>query len=352
MTDNDISQDLQARVQEAAEAATPLAIRGSGSKHFYGRASNGAALELSAHRGILSYAASELVITARAGTPLAEIEATLAQNQQMLPFEPPHFGNAGTIGGAVACGLAGPRRPWGGAARDSLLGVTLLDGNGRILHFGGQVMKNVAGYDLSRLMAGALGTLGVLLEVSLKVLPLPTSEFTLSKPADSATALRIMQQLQAGPTPLSGACQLDDRLYLRLAASAQSAQRLAREIDAELSADNAFWLRLRDHSLPFFDDQRPLWRLSVAPISDTDIAGDALIDWGGAQRWIKTGAPPQWLRQEAERLGGHATLFRNGERHSEVFHPLPAVVSTLHRRLKQVFDPAGIFNPGRQYAAF
>lgn len=352
MTDNDISEHLQARVQEAFAKARPLKIRGGATKDFYGRATTGESLDLRPHQGILSYEPSELVITARAGTPLTEIENALVDKQQMLPFEPPHFAEGGTIGGAVASGLAGPRRPWGGAPRDLLLGVKLLDGKGQILEFGGQVMKNVAGYDLSRLMAGALGTLGVLLEVSLKVLPKPAQEFTLTKQADTKTALQIMEKLQGGPTPLSGAFHLDECLYLRLAASQQSADRLAHELDAGLVADSGVWTQLRDHSLDFFNDKRPLWRLSLAPASNTEIAGETLIDWGGAQRWIKTGTPGDKLRQEAERCNGHATLFRNGSAGAEAFHPLAPTIAGFHQRLKQVFDPKAILNPGRQYAAW
>jgi glycolate oxidase FAD binding subunit len=352
MLDSDLTEKLKAQVKDAAAAERALSIRGGGSKEFYGREPEGEPLELGGHRGILSYEPTELVITARGGTPLQEVEKALAEQGQMLPFEPPYFASGSTIGGTVASGLAGPRRPWGGAPRDLLLGVKLLDGNGRVLQFGGQVMKNVAGYDISRLMAGAMGTLGVLLEVSLKVLPRPPEELTLARSADAATALGLMETLQGRPLPLTGACHLDGRLYLRLATGRESAARLAGEIGAKIVDADVFWSELRDQRLAFFDHGGSLWRLSVPPASEPAIDGEVLIDWGGAQRWLKSEAPARQVREAAARVGGHAILFRNGDRSGEVFQPLEPPLEVFHRRLKQVFDPRGILNPGRLYAAF
>jgi glycolate oxidase FAD binding subunit len=349
MTDGDLTQRLAEQVREAGRAGRPLRIRGGDSKAFYGRESAGEPLDLAGHRGILSYEPTELVITARAGTPLAEIEDALDAEGQMLPFEPPRFATTSTIGGAVASGLAGPRRPWGGAPRDLLLGIRMLDGRGQELRFGGEVMKNVAGYDLSRLMAGALGTLGVLLEVSLKVLPRPALEHTLSLEVGGRAALDLAARLQQRPLPLTGAFHLGERLYLRLAAVPQSARQLAAELGAERSEGNPVWDGLRDQTLAFFRSPLPLWRLSVPPASRPSIPGEGITDWGGAQRWVCADTPAESIRAAAEAVGGHATLFRNRGRTSEVFHPLATPVAALHRRLKAVFDPQGILNPGRLY---
>ncbi len=255
-------KELQERVREAAAHGETLHARGAGSKDFYGRTASGSALELRKLEGIVSYEPTELVLTARAGTPLETLDAALREAGQMLPFDPPRFAAGGTIGGAVASGLAGPRRPWGGAPRDLLLGVKLLDGRGRIMRFGGQVMKNVAGYDLSRLMAGALGTLGVLLEVSLKVLPRPAEEHTLVREASAEHAIDLFAELQRRPFSLTGAAHADGKLFLRLAAAKSSAERLAAEIGAEAGSGGEFWSRLRDQRAGFFQSQTPLWRLS------------------------------------------------------------------------------------------
>lgn len=347
MHDQDISARLRDQVIAAHQEGLPLRIRGGGGKDFYGRTPRGTPLELGEHRGILSYAPSELVITARAGTPLEEVLGALEARGQMLSCEPPRFAPGGTLGGAVAAGLAGPRRPWGGAPRDLLLGVKLLDGRGQILSFGGQVMKNVAGYDLSRLMAGALGTLGVLLEVSLKVLPRPALEWTLTREASLDQALDRLARIQGQPLPLTGACHLDGQLRLRHAGGEAPARRLAAEWGAALTQEDAFWEDLRDHRLPFFAGSQPLWRLSVPPAWTGALPGAQLLDWGGAQRWLRTDAPAEQIRALATAAGGHATLFRHGDRDGPVFQPLPAPLEALHRRLKAVFDPAGILNPGR-----
>ncbi len=345
MQDKDISQALRERIRSAAADGTGLCLRGGGTKDFYGRTLQGEVLDLNPHRGIISYEPTELVLTARAGTPLEEVQAALADKGQMLPFEPPRFAPGGTIGGAVASGLAGPRRPWGGAPRDLLLGVKLLDGKGDILSFGGQVMKNVAGYDLSRLMAGALGTLGVLLEVSLKVLPHPAQEWSLNLAASGGQALELMNRLQGRPVPLSGACHMDGVLHLRLAASEDYAGACARELGARLETTGDFWRSLRDQQLDFFQRTDPLWRISVPPA--TPQPQPALIDWGGAQRWLYAQADMQDPREFAQAAGGHATLFRGGDRSGDIFQPLGRMEGRLHSRLKAVFDPHHILNPGR-----
>lgn len=350
--DRDLAADLAERVTDAAARKQPLRLCGRGSKAFYGRAVDGEPLELAGHSGVVSYEPTELVLTARAGTPVADIDELLAAHGQALSFDPPSFDGGASIGGAVAAGLAGPGRPWGGAPRDLLLGIRLLDGRGRQLRFGGEVMKNVAGYDVSRLMAGALGTLGILLEVSLKVLPAPTEHRHLVLEGDRDEAVATMRALARQPAPLTGACHLDGRLYLRLAGNHASVAAWAAQIGGDGSADPGFWRDLRDHRLSFFQgDDRPLWRLSLPPATPRLACEQrVLTDWGGSQRWVYSDTPPQRLRDEVANAGGHAILFRHGDAKTPVFHPLDAVRERLHRGLKGVFDPAGILNPGRQYA--
>ena len=353
MADSDSSQSLAEKVRLAHERRQALRIEGLGSKGFYGHPVAAEPLDVNVHRGIVRYEPTELVLTARAGTPIDEIERTLADNGQMLAFEPPSFMASASIGGAIASGLGGPRRPWGGAPRDLLLGCTVLDGRGRILRFGGEVMKNVAGYDLSRLMAGAMGTLGVLLDVSIKVLPAPGVErsLVLNMPRDKA--LRRMRDLARQPAPLSGACHLDDRLYLRLSGNAASVDAWEKQIGGDGGAGIDFWRKLRDHRLPFFADERPLWRLSLAPASPRlDCEHEVLTDWAGAQRWVHTRCAPTEIRAEVAKAGGHAILFRHGGDDIPIFHPLDPVRERLHRGLKQRFDPLGILNPGRLYQAW
>jgi glycolate oxidase FAD binding subunit len=295
-----------------------------------------------------------LVITARGGTPLRELEATLAEKGQMLPFEPPHFGPRATLGGTIACGLSGPRRPYAGAARDFVLGTRVLNGRGEILRFGGEVMKNVAGYDVSRLMVGALGTLGIMLDVSLKVLPKPVEEITLAQPGTAAEALEIMNRWAGQPLPLSAGCFDGDRLYLRLSGAAAGVNAARALIGGDLVDDGpAFWDSLREHTHPFFRGAAPLWRLSVPPgAPPLPLSDETLYDWGGAQRWLETDETPDRIREVAAQVSGHATLFRGGDRSGEVFHPLARPLEALHRNLKQAFDPHGIFNPGRMYRAW
>jgi glycolate oxidase FAD binding subunit len=330
---------------------TALMILGGDTKAFYGRATTGEPLDVSAHRGIVSYESTELVITARAGTPLKEIEATLAGSGQMLPFEPPYFSESATLGGAVACGLSGPARPYAGSVRDFVLGAVCINGKGEHLSFGGQVMKNVAGYDVSRLMVGAMGTLGVLLEISLKVLPRPAHELTVALPMDAAAAVDAMNAWAGQPLPLSACCYDGEVLRVRLSGS-EGGVRSAREKigGEEIAEGNTYWADLREHRLPFFRSDAPLWRLSVpAATSAPSDGGKWLLDWGGAQRWLVSDEPAVTVRQQATEAGGHAILFRGGNRDGDVFHPLPSTIETIHRRLKKAFDPKGILNPGRLY---
>jgi len=349
---NDLSRPLAEAVRAAAEKSQPLAIAGGNTKRFYGRRAEGTVLDVSGHRGVVSYEPTELVITARAGTPLIDIEQTLAAQGQMLGFEPPHFAAGATLGGTIACGFSGPRRLHVGAARDFVLGTTIVNGRGEILRFGGEVMKNVAGYDVSRLMVGALGTLGVILDVSLKLLPLPAHELTLAFAFDAATALRNMNAWAREALPITGACHARETLYVRLSGS-QAAVRSARGHLGGEETDGGFWRELRDHRLDFFGSAAPLWRLAVPPAAPIlPLRGSWLLDWGGAQRWLTSAAPADEIRQAAARVGGHATLFRGGDRTGEVFQPPAPALATIQRNIKRAFDPAGVLNVGRLCAAW
>jgi glycolate oxidase FAD binding subunit len=271
----------------------------------------------------------------------------------MLAFEPPHFGVTSTLGGCFAAGLSGPRRASAGAVRDFVLGILMLDGSGADLRFGGRVMKNVAGYDVSRLMAGSLGTLGVILEASLKVLPLPPVERTLHFDCTEGDALSRMNEWAGQALPISATAHHGRDLSVRLSGSAPAVDAAAKKLGgAVVEPDQARrrWLGIREHTDPYFDDACPLWRLSLkATAPSLELPGTQLIEWGGALRWLKTDAPAQAIRDTAARAGGHATLFRGGDKTAGVFQPLPAPLMKIHRKLKQGFDPAGIFNPGRLY---
>ena len=348
--DADRSASLAEQVRSAVTEATPLDIVGGGSKSFLGRPTQAAPLHVGGHRGIVSYEPSELVITARGGTPLLEVEAALGERAQMLAFEPPRFADTDTLGGTVAAAQSGPRRPYAGAVRDFVLGVRLLDGKGEILSFGGQVMKNVAGYDLSRLMAGAMGTLGVLLDVSLKVLPRPEREVTLRFEVDAATAIARMNEWARRPLPLSGAFHEEGRLRVRLSGSAAGVEAAASQLGGERGDDLESWSDLRDQRRAFFRHPAPLWRVSVPPAgASLDVPGETLIDWGGAVRWTRSEAAPAAVRDAAAQIGGHAMLFRNGDRSGQVYHPLSPGIERLHRRLKDTFDPHRLLNRGRMY---
>ena len=348
---DDHTQALQALVTDALAKGTQLQIKGGGSKSFYGQTIAGEVLSTQQHRGIINYEATELVVTARGGTPLSEIEATLAEHNQMLPFEPPCFGEAATLGGTIACGLSGPRRPYAGAARDHVLGCRVLTGKGDVLHFGGEVMKNVAGYDVARLMTGAMGTLGLLLDISLKILPRPATEVTLRLSMSTNEALQVMNHWAGQPVPLSAAAHDGESLFLRLSGATSAVTHAQQLIGGEpLAHAEDYWQSIREHTHPFFNDERPLWRLSLAPAHPPlTLEGNTLLDWGGAQRWLLSSEKPEVIRHAVEETGGHATLFRQRNTKTEIFHPLPNNMKQLHQRLKQAFDPGCILNPGRMY---
>lgn len=354
-TDADRTGDLAQRIRAAAAAGTALAPTGGGTKAFWGEPVTAEPLALDGHRGVVHYEPTELVLTARAGTPLAEIEALLADNGQMLACEPPHFGGGATLGGAVATGLSGPRRPWSGAVRDHVLGVRMLDGHGDAGRFGGEVMKNVAGYDVARLMTGSLGTLGVLLEVSLKVLPRPEAERTVVLEEEAAAIHgRVEGALRAG-TPVTGAAHEDGRTYLRLAGAASAVDAGVRRTGGEALDATDFWRDLRDHRLAFFDTgaaHERLWRIALPPGAAPPLPGRALVDWGGQQHWLWTDAGADAVRRVATDVGGHASLVRGPRDDIPAFTPLAPAMLALHRRIKHALDPAGILNPGRLYPEF
>jgi glycolate oxidase FAD binding subunit len=355
----DITAALVERVRAASSAQTPLRIVGGDTKRFYGRPVAGDTLALSGHHGVLRYDPAELVLTARGGTLLADVEALLARHGQQLPFEPPSFGPLATLGGTVAAGLAGPARIARGPVRDYVLGARLLTGDGRVLKFGGEVMKNVAGYDVSRLLAGALGILGVLLEVSLKVLPVARGTRTVSRRIDAQGAIDLLIAAAQHGTPITGSFWQAGELYVRMEGSASSLDTVLRTFGGDALDPQAaalLWTGVRDQTHPYFAAARPLWRLSLP----TTAAGAALLqadhvafEWNGTQAWLN-GVDRPTIDLINRTAGGHATLFRRSDADDgttgEVFAPLPAPMLDLHRAVKRVFDPAGILNPGRMYA--
>ncbi len=347
----EIVQHFTDIIRNAGAHKAPLCIRGGGTKDFYGGPLRGETLNVAAFRGIVDYDPTELVITARGGTPLSEIETAMREQGQMLAFEPPHFGTAATLGGCIAAGLSGPRRAYAGAIRDLVLGVRMLDGKGSDLRFGGRVMKNVAGYDVSRLIAGSLGTLGVILEVSLKALPLPVAESTLRREQTQAEAITLINEWAGKPLPLSATCHAGDALYVRLSGAAAAVRAARMKIGGEEIADGAaFWHSVREQRHGFFEAPQPLWRLSLKSTTPPlNLPGGQLIEWGGALRWLKSDGDAKSVREAAALGGGHAILFRGGDKSAGVFHPLSPALEGVHRRLKQTFDPAGIFNRGRFY---
>jgi glycolate oxidase FAD binding subunit len=347
-------EQFRDKILTAAATKQSLRIRGGGTKDWYGQALAGDMLDTRGLSGIVDYEPTELVITARSGTPLAEIEAVLAERNQMLAFEPPHFGEGATLGGAIAAGLSGPRRATSGAVRDFVLGAVMMDGKGEVLTFGGQVMKNVAGYDVSRLLAGSMGTLGLMLQHSVKVLPRTVSEATLRFELSEIDAIRRLNEWGGQPLPVSASCWIDGALTVRLSGAKAAVDAAVREFGGEAVTDGAaFWAGLREQTHPFFAGADSVWRLSVPSTTGAIILkGEQLIEWGGAQRWLKAGsdaATAQNIRSAVTAVGGHATLFRGGDKSVGVFQPLAPAIAKIHQRLKAAFDPSNVFNPGRMY---
>lgn len=347
--------DFREQILAASAAGVALQLRGSGSKSWYGVSNHEhAVLDCAAYAGVTAYEPSELLVTARCGTRLSEIESLLAQQGQMLAFEPPHFGEHATVGGMVAAGLSGPRRASAGAIRDFVLGVHVMNGRGELLRFGGQTMKNVAGFDVSRLMVGSMGVLGVVLEVSLKVMPLPALETSLAYAMDERDALRYLNQWAGLALPISASAFHAGRLMVRLSGS-ESALRLARLKmgGQDVGACAEFWRDVREQRHHFFQAEAGLSLLRFSLPSNAPslpVRSKSLIEWGGAQRWVWTQEPLPPLRAWAQTVGGHVTQFRYADVAHPVWTPLPPAMLKIQQQLKRVFDPAGIFNRDRLFS--
>jgi glycolate oxidase FAD binding subunit len=348
----EVIQQFSETIRKAAAEQTLLRIRGSGSKDFYGLALIGDVLDTRALTGIVDYGPTELVMTARTGTPLREVEKALADGGQMLAFEPPHFGPEATLGGSIASGFSGPRRAAMGSARDFVLGVRIVNGLGEDLRFGGQVMKNVAGYDLSRLLTGSFGTLGLITEVSVKVLPLPQEERTLRFALDEETAIESMNKWAAKPLSLSATCHVGGVLYVRLSGAAAAVAASQKKLGGDIVEDaDAFWQSIREQTHPLFRDGPALWRFSINPTAARLGLGRQLIEWSGGLRWIAADLDPSQAFAAAHKAGGHATLFRDGNKRHGIQQFSPGLLA-IHKKLKRAFDPHGILGPGRIHADF
>ena len=346
-------QGLAERIKQANSAGQSLAIHGGNTKAFYGGPIAGEPLDMRPYSGNIDYEPKELVLTVRAGTTLTEIETAMAAQHQMLPFEPPYFAEGATIGGTVATGLSGPRRPYTGAVRDFVLGTRIVNSKGEDLRFGGRVIKNVAGYDVSRLMTGAMGTLGVLLDLSFKVLPMPADEITLRFEMDEASCILRFNEWAGRPLPISATSWHEGVAMLRLSGAIAGVKAAREKLGGDLVAEEDaqhFWSALRDHRAAFFQRAEPLWRLSVpatTPPLELNPSRPHWVEWGGALRWVRGAMDVPSLREKVSAAGGHVTLFRHGDKSAGVFHPLTPVLAKIHRSLKAAFDPASILNPGR-----
>lgn len=347
MVTQDLSTSLREQIQTALAHKTPVQIVGGQSKAFYGTpASATTLLDVSAHSGILAYEPSELMLKVRAGTSLASINSLLAAHGQMLGFEPPLFGEQATIGGTIACGFSGPRRPFAGSARDFVLGCSIINGLAEELHFGGQVMKNVAGFDVSRLMVGALGQLGVLLDISLRLLPLPDAEISLAFAcADANAAIALMQQWQGRAWPMSALAYDGQRIFLRLSGAEHAIRAAAKALGGdEFIAGQDFWRALREQRLDYFRSDLPLWRISIAPATPMlALPGQWFVDWGGAQRWLLSTATADTIHAQVQAQQGHALLFRAADK--SAWRVLEPGLLALSEQLRNAFDPYRLFNP-------
>lgn len=371
-TAKDDTQNLFDQVNHAYENKTPICIEGNGTKRSLGYSINSehTVVSTSEHSGIINYEPVELVMTARAGTTLAEIDAALAENKQTLSCDPARFGGQATIGGSLATNQAGPSRPWAGSLRDHVLGVNLINGKGEHLRFGGKVMKNVAGYDVSRLQAGAMGTLGIMTEISFKVLPYANATMSVRQASSQNDAINSMNQLAGKPTPLSAASWVNGYLYLQFSGAQSAVDKALETFTIEhskaeiLSIEQAsdFWIKLRDQQLDFFNDlssKESLWRFSIRSTAWDDFSHNIddkawLADWGGSLRWLKGDFNQDKLSQWAQKHGGEVTLFSNNK---DVFTgagqitlpPMNSVIQRIQTNLKNSFDPQRILNNGRLY---
>lgn len=350
----DDSAALIGQVTDAVGTKTPLRIVGGDSKAALGGRSfrdTQKILSTANHTGVIAYEPTELVVSVRAGTPLDVLCNTLNDAGQMLPFEPPQLVNC-TIGGTLACALSGPRRPFSGSARDYVLGTRLINGQGHDLSFGGEVMKNVAGYDVSRLQVGAWGTLGVLLDVSMKVLPKPEMELTLVQQSNAGDTQAFAAFLRK-PLPLSGAMLIGEQRYFRLSGSEAAVSAAAATIGGEPVDDGEqLWRSVNSQEHDFFSSSRTvgktLWRVSVADHAPgLNLPGESLYEWAGAQRWLISDAPAAEVFQAASDAGGHAMRYTPGTDEEPTFQPLSGAMLKLQTRLRDSFDPLRLFNRGR-----
>lgn len=344
-------EDLQEAVSAARQSAVPLAIEGGGTRKFYGREIIGKPLPLSGCQGIVEYNPSELVVTAKAGTKVDELSRVLGENRQMLGFEPPNCQPNSTIGGSVALGLSGSSRPYGGSVQDFILGIRLLTGDGRNMRFGGQVIKNVAGFDISRLMAGSLGCLGIILEVSFKVIPEPECEWTLGLDMpDPDQAIATFNALAGKPCPITAAAWHDGVARVRLSGSWSGVKSAAQSIGGTILENDPFWSQVNRHAHPFFQGGQRLLKVCQKPSAPIAVsAGPVLVDWGGALRWYGEEVNEAVLQNSLSEQGGWLERFRNADRSKEVFQALDPATMRIKQRLKDVFDPGRIINPGRMY---
>lgn len=350
MRGQDLTLALQQRVKQAVAEAKPLRINGNNTKAFYGgHCDTEDVLAMADHCGVIDYEPSELIITVRAGSRLTDITEILAGQRQMLGFEPPDYAGKATVGGVLASGFSGPRRPFAGSARDFMLGCKIINGHGESLNFGGRVMKNVAGFDVSRLMVGALGTLGVILQASLRVMPMPETELTVTHALPEQKAIDRMNALSGQPWPISAMAYDSKLLYLRFSGADAAVSAAMRQLGGDLDKDGAvFWRDLREQQLAFFQLPGDLWRISVPPSSPPlNLSGHWLLDWGGALRWLKTDLPADAMHIAAKQVGGYAICFRGAK--SDWFRLDDGLV-TLQQHIRKAFDPMSLFNPGRLFS--
>ena len=362
------------QILSAVQNKTSLSIEGGGTKSWYGNPNSFTKLDTRTYSGILEYQPEELVITACAGTPLKEIEAALKEKNQVLAFEPPHFGENATFGGAIAVGLAGPGRITVGNFRDFVLGARILDGKGQDLSFGGKVMKNVAGYDVSRLLPGSLGTLALLLEASVKVLPKPAATATLRCRLSQDKALIVLNEWAGQPLPLSASCWIgsakggDGELTIRLAGAAAAVKAaiplmcsLANASEIDEAVAEQFWNDLREQKIAAFGNlaaEKTLYRLALpaacGPIAIQGADDEIVLEWHGQQRWIKASGDEATfaaIKAIANSHGGHATRFRQGANVDPSYQRFTLLSEQAHskaleavqERLRSAFDPAGVF---------
>ena len=347
---DEVVEQYQAQIHHAIENKCKLRIVGGDTKSWYGNVHiepEAETLHTRLYRGVIEYEPSELFIRVRAGTPLSEVQQLLAQHGQMFAFEPPSFGESATIGGMVASGLSGPRRAYAAAVKDHVLGVTLLNGRSELLRFGSKVIKNVAGYDASRLMVGALGSLGLLLDVTLKVIPKPQAESSLVFAISEVDALQKLNQWAGQPLPVSASCYHAGRLTVRLSGATAAVQAAEQRLGGQIIRDDIdFWASVREQRHHFFipDPDLCLWRLPLPSSAPAlSLRGKSMIEWGGAQRWLWTHEDVSKVRDMARHLGGHATMFRYALSDTEVFTPLPQAIAKIEEGIRLAFDPHAVF---------